>query len=162
MACLVDSGWRTKGESGVYNFCLRSGGRFVPLKGAHASQLTKTVEESIQDWNGRTFKLVRFDDSLLKDELYFKRIKNRGSNWWLPRNISQDYELQLTDEYRKLEKGKTKWDTRTGNNHLGDAEKYQLLLPWWIENAFGKDALKKGADRLAPRIKGTAALALAS
>ena len=33
MFCLIDSGWRTKGEAGVYDFCLKSGGKFTPVKG---------------------------------------------------------------------------------------------------------------------------------
>ena len=125
MVCLIDSGWRTKSESGVYDFCIQSGGRFQPVKGAARSQgLTKTIEESDQEYKGQHFKLVRFDDNALKHDLYFNKIKKReSSNWFLPRNIGVDYEEQLTDEYLKQEKGQAKWETRDGNNHLGGLRK---------------------------------------
>ena len=150
MFCLIDSGWRTKGDAGVYDFCIRTGNRFVPVKGATKTQgLTKTVEETDQEFKGQHFKLVRFDDNALRHDLYFNKIRKReGSNWFLPRNIGTDYEEQLTDEYLKQEKGQAKWDTRNGNNHLGDCEKYQLIIPTLIESVVGKDGLRKLADRI--------------
>jgi hypothetical protein len=154
--CLIDSGWRTKGEAGVYDFCPnRSAGKFIPIKGAARSQgLTKTIEESTQEFKGQRFQLVRFDDNALRHDLYFNKIKRREqSNWFLPRNIGSDYEEQLTDEFLKTEKGQAKWDTRTGNNHLGDCEKYQLIIPTLLESLQGKDALRILAGRLAPRVK---------
>jgi len=159
MFCLIDSGWRTKGEAGVYDFCLRSGGRFVPIKGAARTQgLTKTVEESDQEHKGQHFKLVRFDDNALRYDLYLNKIKKReGENWFLPRNIGQDYEEQLTDEYLKQDKLGAKWADK-GNNHLGDCEKYQLIIPTLIESLVGKNGLKILAERIAPTLKGTLAL----
>jgi hypothetical protein len=154
MICLIDSGWRTKSEAGVYDFCLnKSAGRFIPVKGATRAQgLKRTVEESDQDFKGRNIKLVRFDEPVLKYDLYFNKIKQRDSKWWLPVNTGPDYEAQLTDEFLRKEKGQDVWDTKEGNNHLADCEKMQLILPALIESLQGKGALQKLADLLKAKI----------
>ncbi len=153
MFCLIDSGWRTKGESGVYDFCLKSAGKFIPVKGAARTQgLTKTVEESEQEHKGQRFQLVRFDDNALRYDLYLNKIKRKeAGNWYLPRNIGTDYEEQLTDEYLKQDKTGAKWADK-GNNHLGDCEKYQLIIPTLIESLVGKGGLKTLADRVKAKL----------
>jgi phage terminase large subunit GpA-like protein len=154
MFCLIDSGWRTKQESGVYDFCLNiSAGRFYPVKGATKSQgLKRTIEESVVDWKGRNVTLIRFDEPILKYDLYFNKIKSRDSKWWLPKNIGKDYEAQLTDEYLKDTKEGQEWDSKEKNNHLGDCEKEQLIIPSLIEGIEGIDGMGILAKRIAAKV----------
>jgi hypothetical protein len=42
--------------------------------------------------------------------------------------------------------------TRHDNNHLGDCEKYQLIIPTLIESQVGKNGLKILADRIASKL----------
>jgi len=155
MVNLIDSGWRTRSESGVYDFCLnKSAGRFYPCKGATKSQgLRRTIEESVIDWKGREITLIRFDEPVLKYDLYFQRIKARDSKWWLPKNIGKDYEAQLTDEFMRSTKEGCIWDTKEGNNHLGDCCKMQLIVPSIVEGLAGADGMRIFAERLAARLK---------
>jgi phage terminase large subunit GpA-like protein len=148
---LIDSVWRAKGEQGVYSFCKEmSKDRFVPTKGfpTRASLRGKALDESDIDYKGHNIKLICFDEHLLKHELYFDKIKKRDSKWWLPRNTGKDYEDQLTDEYLKEENGVTKWHSRERNEHLADAEKQQLIIPYYVESykvdgrPLGKEAFK--------------------
>ena len=150
MFCLIDSGWRTKINYGVYDFVLANpGGKFIAVKGATRSQgLRKTVEESDVEHKGQNIRLVRFDDPALKHDLYLSKIKARDSKWWLPRNTGPDYEAELSDEY--LRSGE--WDTRSGENHLGDAEKMTLVIPAYVESLFGVGALQKLADMLKAKV----------
>ncbi len=95
--------------------------------------------------------MIRFDEPVLKYDLYFSKIKNRDSKWWLPKNIGKDYEAQLTDEYMKNTKEGALWDTKEGNNHLGDTEKMQLIVPSIVEGLAGADGMRVFAERLAAR-----------
>lgn len=140
--CLIDSGWIA---TQVYQFCQRTNGRFQPVKGAAKNTLTKPIQEGPIE--GYPFlKLIRFDDNALKQELYFNKIRKReAGNWFLPSNIGPDYEEQLTDEFFAKDQGK--WDTKHRNNHLGDCEKYQLIVPTLIESIVGKGGLRLLYDR---------------
>lgn len=154
---LIDSGWRTKQEAGVYDFCLnKSAGRFYPVKGATKSQgLKRTIEESVVDYKGRPVKLIRFDEPVLKYDLYFNKIKSRAGNWWLFKNIGKDYEAQLTDEYLKDTKEGQEWACKSSpaNNHLGDCEKEQLIIPSLIEGLEGIDGMAILAKKIAEKVQ---------
>lgn len=157
---LIDSGWRTKSESGVYDFCLNKsvseGVPFFAVKGATKSQgLKRTIEESDVDWKGRNVKLIRFDEPILKYDLYFNKIKSRDSKWWLPKNIGKDYEEQLTDEYFKDTKDGQEWACKSSppNNHEGDCEKEQLIIPSLIEGIEGIDGFGILAKRIAAKVQ---------
>lgn len=157
---LIDSGWRTKSESGVYGFCLglsvSEGVPFFPVKGATKTQgLKQTVEQSPVDYKGRTVQLIRFDEPILKYDLYFNKIKSRDSKWWLAKNISKDYEEQLTDEHFKDTKEGQEWACKSNppNNHLGDCEKEQLIIPSLIEGLEGIDGFGILAKRIAAKVK---------
>jgi phage terminase large subunit GpA-like protein len=143
--CLIDSGYNAKRHGGVYDFCLGIGaGRFFPTKGRGTGQgMLKTVAEVDANHNGREFKLLLYDDNILKYDLYLNSIKERSrNNWWLPRNIGKDYEAQLTDEYLTEKEG---WKCREDNNHLGDCEKMQLIMPAQL----GKEMMAKLAEKIA-------------
>ncbi len=157
---IIDSGWRTKQESGVYDFCLnesaKAGVPFIPVKGATRTQgLKHTVEDSIVDWKGRNVQLTRFDEPVLKYDLYFSRIKSRDSKWWLPTNTGKDYEEQLTEEYLKDTKDGQEWGCKSSppNNHLGDCEKMQLIIPSLLEELQGVDAFGILAKRIAAKVQ---------
>lgn len=153
--CLIDSGYAAARKGGVYDFCLSGlgAGRFSPCQGRGAGyNHLKTVSESDQEHKGIPFKLMQFSDDVFKTELYVQKIKERvHNNWWLPRNLGRDYEEQLTDEFlteKKDPRGQTMhvWETRESNNHLGDCEKMQLLLPALM----GKEVMGALANKMEP------------
>jgi phage terminase large subunit GpA-like protein len=152
MFCLIDSGFRAKRTGGVYDFCLGEGMNvFFPCQGRSVGHgYLKTVSESDIEHNGRPLKLIQFNDAILKTQLYIQCIKNRAdNNWWLPKNVGRDYEKQLTDESLQEEKDTTgmkvnKWVSKFGENHLGDVEKMQLIIP----SLLGPAGLSSLADRL--------------
>ena len=131
---MIDSGYTAKRKAGVYDWCLSQGGRFFPSKGATKSQgLLQTIRETIITHRQAKLILTQYDDEVYLEELYRRRIKERaGPKWWLPRDLTADYFEQLTAE-RLLEKesatGKKEliWDPEGRPNHLGDAEKMQLV-----------------------------------
>ncbi|SDU31316.1 Phage terminase, large subunit GpA [Verrucomicrobium sp. GAS474] len=126
---LIDMGFRAKRYKGVYDFVLGPGaGRFSATQGRTGGHgFTKTIIENTFDHAGRQGPLIQFDDPTFKYALYLNAVKDRlKNNWWLPRNLGKDYEVQLTDEYLTEKEG---WKTKEDNNHLGDCEKQQLFLP---------------------------------
>jgi phage terminase large subunit GpA-like protein len=138
---LIDCGYIAKRMGGVYDFCIRSGGRFLPCQGRSITHgLYQPIRETQFDHKGYLLDAVQLRDDLYKEQLYIRRIKERaGAGWYLPRNIDMTYCKQLTDE--KLEPKKTERGTEImdwkdhGNNHLGDVEKYllaaiDLLVPY--------------------------------
>ena len=156
---LIDSGWRARAQSGVYEFCLgqsiSAGVPFFPTKGMTKSQgLRQTVEQSPQDYKGRTVQLIVFDEPILKYDLYFNKIKSRDSKFWLCKNIGRDYEEQLTDEHFKDTKDGQEWTCKSNppNNHLADCEKQQLIIPSLLENIEGMDAFAIMAKRIVAKV----------
>lgn len=150
MFCLIDSGYRAKRSGGVYDFCLGMGaGRFYPTKGR--GEWAKTVAETDIDHKGTPLKLIQYHDAMLKTDLYITKIKQRsGNNFFVPRNYGKEYENQLTDEYlgkKKNERGYEEdiWLSKDDNNHLGDCEKKQLIIP----SLLGPLGLKALADKIA-------------
>jgi phage terminase large subunit GpA-like protein len=129
---LIDSGFIARRIAGVYDFCIRSGGRFMPVQGRAVQHgMFQPIRETQFEHKGRLIDAVQLRDDLFKEELYIRRIKERaGPGWWLPRNLEEVYKRQLTDE--KLEPKKTARGTEImdwkdyGNNHMGDVEKYLL------------------------------------
>ncbi len=129
---LIDSGWMAKRVAGVYDFCIQSGGRFMPVQGRSPQHgLFQPIRETQFEHKGMLIDAVQLRDDLFKEELYIRRIKERaGPGWYLPRNISELYKQQLTDEKLGLKKTATgkevmEWFDK-GNNHMGDVEKYML------------------------------------
>lgn len=130
---LIDMGFMAKRIAGVYDFCIRSGGKFFPVQGRVASHgMWVPIRETIFDHRGVFINGVQMRDDLFKEELYIRRIKERaGAGWYLPSiGLGSDYKRQLTDEQLQEKRtargtGVMEW-TDTGNNHLGDVEKYLL------------------------------------
>jgi len=129
---LIDSGFIARRISGVYDFCLRSGGKFVPCQGrSPVHGLYQPIRETQFEHKGMLFDAVQLRDDMFKEELYIRRIKERaGSGWFLPRNLGEVYKKQLSNERLGLKKTATgkevmEWFDE-GNNHLGDVEKYLL------------------------------------
>lgn len=129
---LIDSGFIAKRIAGVYDFCISSGGLFIPCQGRSPQHgLFQPIRETTFEHRGYIIPGVQLRDDLYKEQLYYRRIKERaGAGWYLPRNICEKYKKQVTDERlvpKKTERGTelTEWRD-TGNNHLGDVEKYML------------------------------------
>lgn len=129
---LIDSGYIAKRIAGVYDFCISSGGLFVPCQGRSPQHgLFQPIRETQFEHRGYMIPGVQLRDDLYKEQLYYRRIKERaGPGWFLPRNICEKYKKQCTDERlvpRKTERGTEvmEW-ADSGNNHLGDVEKYLL------------------------------------
>lgn len=129
---LIDSGFMAKRIAGVYDFCQQSGGRFMPIQGRSVVHgMFAPVREAIFEHKGVFLNGVQIRDDLFKEELYIRRIKQRvGPGWFLPEVLDEYYRKQLTDEQLKEKKTARgtmvmEW-TDTGNNHMGDVEKYML------------------------------------
>lgn len=151
---LIDSGYKAKRINGVYDFCIRSGGYFVPVQGRSAVHgLFQPLRETTFEHRGYVIPGIQIRDDLYKEQLYIQRILERGgAPWYLPRNICETYKLQLSNE--KLESRRTERGTEvmewfdSGNNHLGDCEKYalagiDLLLPFVRAKRFGEMVAKE-------------------
>lgn len=129
---LIDSGYKARRQSGVYDFVIRSGGRFMPVQGRSVQHgLFQPLRETQFEHRGYMLDAVQLRDDLYKESLYIRRIKERGgAGWFLPKNISELYKAQVTDEKLVAKKSPTgkevlEWEDH-GNNHLGDVEKYML------------------------------------
>jgi len=131
---MIDSGYTAKRKSGVYDWCLATGGKFFPSKGATKSQgLRSSVRHSAIDHRQAKLVLETYDDDIYKEELYRSRIKERsGRAWYLPVDITNEYIEQLTAE-RLVERTSPRggiefvWES-SRDNHLGDCEKMQLVF----------------------------------
>jgi phage terminase large subunit GpA-like protein len=128
---LIDSGYIAKRIAGVYEFCIKSGGRFLPVQGRAVQHgMFQPIRETQFEHKGMLLDAVQLRDDLFKEELYIRRIKQRaGAGWFLPRNLDEVYKKQLTDEKlmpRKTPKGDVIEWKDFGNNHMGDVEKYLL------------------------------------
>lgn len=129
---LIDSGWMARRIAGVYEFCMKSGGKFMPCQGRSVNHgMFQPIRETQFEHKGRMIDAVQIRDDMFKEELYLRRIKERsGPGWFLPVNLSETYKKQLTDEKllpKKTERGTEIMEWRDfGNNHMGDVEKYLL------------------------------------
>jgi len=131
---MIDSGYAAKHIAGVYDQCIRSGGKFFPSKGATKSQgLRSSVRHSPIEYKQWPLVLETYDDDIYKEELYRRRIKEReGKAWYLPVDINNEYIDQLTAE-RLVERTSPRggiefvWES-SRDNHLGDCEKMQLVF----------------------------------
>ena len=131
---MIDSGYTARRRSGVYDWCLATGGKFFPSKGATKSQgLRSSVRHSVVDHRQSRLILETYDDDMYKEELYRSRIKERaGRAWYLPVDITNEYIEQLTAE-RLVERTSPRggiefvWES-SRDNHLGDCEKMQLVF----------------------------------
>lgn len=129
---LIDCGYMARRMSGVYDFCLSSGGYFMPCQGRSVTHgLYHPIRETQFEHRGYLIEGVQLRDDLYKEQLYIRKIKERaGASWFLPRNICEKYKRQLCDEKlvpRKTERGTEIMEWKdNNNNHLGDVEKYLL------------------------------------
>lgn len=129
---LIDCGYKAKRAGGVYEFCIKSGGRFWPCQGRSSVHgLYQPIRETVFEHKGHLIQGLQLRDDLYKEKLYIQKIKEHGTpGWWLPQNIDQTYKEQLSDERlepKKNERGTIVLEWRdNNNNHLGDVEKYLL------------------------------------
>jgi phage terminase large subunit GpA-like protein len=132
---LIDSGYKAKRESGVYDFCLASGGRFIPCQGRSTQHgFFVPVKEHQFLHRQQLMTLLQYNDSMFKQELYHRRILAReGPRWFLPRNTTLEYRQHLQGERLTEEVNARSGETELiwkefGPNHLGDTEKEQLVF----------------------------------
>lgn len=137
---VMDSGYRTKSESGVYQFCRDNRETFVPSKGGGWTLLrgARVRSSTLDDEGG--IELLTYDDEIAKQQLYYQNIKDERILWWLPKNIGEDYRAQMTSE-RTREKQQPDGTTKLEwvvegeqGNHLADTEKMCEVLREVIEN----------------------------
>jgi len=130
---LIDSGYKAKRESGIYDFCYASGGRFVPAQGrSTAHGFFVPVRESTFLHRQRAMTLVQFNDSMFKQELYHRHINERDGKLLLPFDVGANFVEHMTGEKlveKTNERGQTEWVwIEVGPNHLGDCMKEQLVI----------------------------------
>lgn len=153
---LVDSGYKPKGDHGVYADCIRYG--WIPVKGVateggepvtfkHRMPNGKVIERSYSEpvWvdpeigtaleNRQQVQMIRFSSPTYADRL--QNLIDRGL-WEEPDldetdPVEVEYRRQMGSEYKKPKRdkftGKTKliWVCPSGNNHAFDCGKEQVL-----------------------------------
>jgi phage terminase large subunit GpA-like protein len=137
---IIDSGYRAKGETGVYQFCRDNNDVFIPAKGGGWT-LLRGARARLSTLEGENIELLTYDDEIAKQQLYYQNIKDERILWWLPRNVGEDYRAQMTAE-RTREKqaadGTTKleWVVEgEAGNHLADTEKLCEVLRELVESS---------------------------
>jgi hypothetical protein len=142
-AGLVDAGYASKKTGGVYDFCLAEYNEFFPSFGRSASQgFVKPVDRRVIVYKGKELEVTFYNDSIWTEELYSNVIPGQSdTEFWLPKDVDFEYIKQITDT-KLVEIPVTDGETRndfedTGNNHLGDCEKLQLVLFHRIEPLLG-------------------------
>ena len=146
----IDSGYRAKKESGVYEFCLKSNDRFFPCKGwADSEARFKTVQEREMEVRGIPLMLYHINDGYFKSELYGRRMKGLSAEMLcLPTDVDNHLSDQLTDERLVNVNGVMKWlpeNPSEANNHLGDCLKYNLAC-WHLLDPNDKEEEGKKED----------------
>lgn len=137
---LIDSGYRAKGEAGVYAFCRENMDVFIPSKGGGWT-LLRGARSRLSPLEGEGLELLSYDDEIAKQQLYYQNIKDERILWWLPKNIGEDYRAQLTAE--RTREVQTKDGTRKlewvvegeAGNHLADTEKMCEVLRELVESS---------------------------
>ncbi|TMJ17848.1 MAG: hypothetical protein E6G94_01250 [Alphaproteobacteria bacterium] len=141
---LMDHGYKSKATTGVNNFIVDQGGRWVATKGGkYAGGRDLPINETTIIHNTEAgqveIPLIHYTDSHLKEWLYRFVIKERRQPpLWLAQDLPPDYIEQLTAERlvpKRNAEGRTelKWDTNGIDPHFGDCEKlgeiFNFLLP---------------------------------
>lgn len=139
---LIDSGAFAKSNHQVYKWALKNRDVFHPYKGGGWTLMRgKTVRLSEIEWEGDIIQQVQGDDDIAKQTLYYSAMKDERENWWLPRNVGEDFRSQHMAE-RTVEKKNTdgtiklEWVVEgEQGNHLADCSKYNLILREFIEES---------------------------
>lgn len=134
---LIDSaGNRT---TQVYDFCLKSGLKFIPVVGRQENQgLFAPIRESSVPYKGYNIPLLLINDKLFKDTLYLSVIKQQAQKLYFPQDTDDELKKQLSSE-RLVEKRNGKgsivmdWICTNRNNHLGDCAKYLEAFKYRLE-----------------------------
>ena len=125
---LIDAGGNRTAQ--VYEFCLRSGFKFVPCVGRDERQgLFAPVRDTTTFFKGSHIPLLLVNDKYFKDQLYLSGIKERSLRLYLPQDTDDELKIQLTSEHlieRKTKNGKLEamWHCGNRRNHMGDCAKY--------------------------------------
>lgn len=162
--CLIDSGYET---FEVYDFCDTSGWRWYPSKGVGGLTGAGYLVEGKQDFkDGRGILRYNYNDYAIKVAFYKGKIAlhshpkadvRKPSNLYLPRDVGDDFIIELLSESLQPVKSKIagstsrmEWvhDTSVGPNDWGDAMKMQYVL-WQIigpllQQAHAQKALTSG------------------
>jgi len=158
---LMDSGYKAKATTGVYNFADEQGGRWTVTKGGkYAGGRDLPINETTilhnTDAGQVEIALVHYTDDLMKEHLYRFVIKERKQPpYWLPQDLPPDFIEQITAERlirKRNDEGRTvlKWDAGGVDPHFGDCEKiaeiFNFMLPAELRQ---RVRAKQDADRAA-------------
>lgn len=158
----IDEGHDTKN---VRSFCIRTNGRWWPVKGRGGLQVKDVVHESQALHDGVELKVYHVSDDDFKRELYigrigqFDRIKNKKSEiprMWLPIYVEERFVAELCAEKRERQRVRGRmvwvWVDPKDPNDFGDAVKYLLALwykikEWYVHDLPPDLRPEKGATR---------------
>lgn len=153
---LIDSGYRPKGDQGVYSACIKYG--WVSLKGDDAPHFwhhepdASNPERKVRvmkfyaplsygepergAYRGRKCPLIRFSAPAAADKVQ-QLIENRL--WVEPEDVDtemeREYRVQMAAEFKRKftnNRGRTEWAwvCPSGNNHAWDCAKMQVVGAW--------------------------------
>lgn len=141
---MIDAGYEAKKTAGVYNFCGEMIDEyqdqvFVPYLGRSTKQgFGAPITQRDVYFKDYALDQTVANDVIWKEELYQRRLKRKShAEWYLPSRLDPSYRKQITDEKLVSQNGDLVW-THTGNNHLGDCEKMQLVLFARLAAALGR------------------------
>jgi phage terminase large subunit GpA-like protein len=129
---LIDSGYKAKATTGVYNFVHEQGGRWIGTKGGKFGGKDLPIHETtvlhLCDSKQVEIPLFHYNDAMMKEHLYrFVIRERRQPPYWLPRDLPSQFIEQITAERlvpKKDAEGRTemKWHSEI-DPHYGDCEK---------------------------------------
>jgi phage terminase large subunit GpA-like protein len=139
---LMDSGYKAKATTGVYNFEHEQGGRWIVTKGGkYAGGKDYPISETRVPHNieGGQIEvvLIHYTDTIIKEHLYRFVIKERRQPpYWLPQDLPADFIEQITAERlvpKKNAEGRTelKWHSEI-DPHFGDCEKIGEIFAFML------------------------------
>ena len=134
---LIDLGGNRTSQ--VYDFCIRTAFRFIPVAGRQERQgLYAPVRETTVAYKNYNLPALLINDKLFKDTLYLACIKERSGKLLLAADCDDELKIQLSSE-RLAEKKNSRgiisaeWICTNRRNHLGDVLKYLEAFKFRLE-----------------------------
>lgn len=143
---IIDTGYRAKRQSGVYEFLDDEAGRWNGWKGGNFTMLQRErpITEEMTTFNRpgvgqRDVPTIKGNDFLLKEQFYrFTLKERRPPPLHLPQDLDDHLITQLTSEHltkRKMPDGRNEdiWQVGDVEPHLGDCMKMSTVLDLILE-----------------------------
>lgn len=143
---VIDAGYANR-KTEVYEYCINSGFRFIPIMGQ--GKQVQPVRVKTISYNTYSMPLLLIDDGIWKNELYIRRIKQRQGKMYLPANAAGDEILKTHLTAERYDAEKKSWVTVNRDNHIADCMKYAIAFKSQLEDQI-QAAAKAEAEPIKP------------